>query len=41
MEDVISFNDRMDDLPVQSKVLEGSRCVSPGQVSEAILRRME
>jgi hypothetical protein len=41
VEDVITFNSRMDDMPVRSRVLEGSRCVSVGQVSESTLRRME
>jgi hypothetical protein len=41
MEDVITFNDRMDDMPVRSKVLEGGGCVSVGRVSEATLSRVE
>jgi hypothetical protein len=41
VEDVITLNNRMDDMPVRSRVLEGSRCVSVGQVSELTLRRME
>lgn len=40
VEDVITFNDRMDDMPVRSKVLEGNRCVSVGQVSEGMLHRL-
>ena len=40
MEDEITFNDRMDDMSVRSKVLEGNRCVSVGQVSEAMLHRL-
>ncbi len=41
VEDVITFNDHMDDMPVQSKVLEGGRCVSVGRVSEGTLCRVE
>jgi hypothetical protein len=41
MEDVITFNNRMDGMPVRSRVLDGSRCVSVGQVSESTLCRME
>lgn len=41
MEDVITFNDRMEDMPVRSTVLEGSGCVSVGQVSQSVLHRME
>jgi hypothetical protein len=41
VEDVITFNDRMEDMPVRSKIVEGSRCVSVGRVSEAILSRVE
>jgi hypothetical protein len=40
-EDVITFNDRMNDMPVRSRILEGSRCVSVGKVSEATLGRTE
>lgn len=41
MENVITFNDQMDDMPVRSKILEGGRCVPVGQVSESIIRRVE
>jgi hypothetical protein len=41
VEDVITFNDRMDDMPVQSEILEGSRCVAVGRVSKSMLHRVE
>jgi len=41
MEDVITFNDQMADLPVRSRVLEGSGCVSVGRTSQSVLHRME
>lgn len=41
MEDVISFNDGMTDMPVRSKVLEGSGCVPVGRTSQSVLHRLE
>jgi hypothetical protein len=40
-EDVITFNSRMDDMPVRSSILEGSRCVTVGRISDATLRRLK
>jgi len=40
-EDVITFNDEMDKLPVRSKILDGSYCVSIGQIFKSTLHRIK
>ena len=40
VEDVIAINDRMDNMPVRSRILEGSACVSIGRITTSMLRRV-
>ena len=40
-EDVITFNDEMDKMPVRSTIIDGSGCVSIGQIFKSTLHRIK
>ena len=41
VEDVITFNDEMDKMPVRSKIIDGSWCVSIGQIFKSTLHKIK
>lgn len=41
VEDVITFNDEMDKMPVRSKIIDGSYCVSIGQIFKSTLHKVK
>lgn len=41
MEDVVTFNDRMEEMPVRSRIVEGGKCITVGKAVASTLHRIE